>query len=309
MTRYDRYSAFYHVAKAGSFSKAAQGLYMTQPALSHAVKKLEEELGCRLFIRLARGVSLTPEGQALFDHVGQAYAWIERGERMVSAMQTLSRGEIRIGSSETLCRHFLLPQLARFHQEHPLIALHVLNGTSRQTLEWLQQGRIDFGLVNLPLPDRGIQIDPGPSLHDCFVIGDSQKLLVESPLSLDQLSQLPIICLESGSVSRDHLDSFFRAHGLLLTPEIELGDLDLVIEFAKSGLGVGVAAQEFLMPELAQGSLHQLLTEPPMPSRSIGLIRSRHMDASLAAQAFIHQWHWESPEISPRHLAPVGIDS
>ncbi len=285
-----RYQAFYHVARSGSFSRAAEQIYVSQPALSHAVKKLEEEVGCALLLRHARGVALTAEGQILYDHLTQAYRWIEDGERQVRDMKRLAGGEVRIGASEALCRHYLLPYLARFHRDYPGIHLHVTNGTSRETMGLLHRGFIDFGLVNLPLPEDGdarVRVEPGPLLYDCFVVSPDKRGWKRGAVSLAEVAEEPLILLEPGSVTRDYIDGVFRNQGIALRPEIELGSLDLVVDFARQGLGVGVAVRNFIESDLRAHTLYEVMIEPPLPPRRMGLIRHPDEAPSLAVAAFL----------------------
>ena len=105
------YKSFYYAAKSESLSKAAEVLYISQPALSRAIKQLEQALGCTLFFRTSKGVRLTPEGRLLFQHIEQAFNFINMGEQRIAETQALQTGEIRIGASDTLCKYYLIPYL------------------------------------------------------------------------------------------------------------------------------------------------------------------------------------------------------
>lgn len=154
----DWYRAFYEVAQTGSFSKAAERMYITQPAVSHAIKQLEDRLGGALFFRTSRGAKLTAEGEVLFKFVSQAHHFLENGTKKIAEMRNLMAGEVKIGAGDTLCRHYLLPYLESFHNEYPDVKIQVTNRTTRETVSLLKEGRIDFGIVNLPLEDRHLHI-------------------------------------------------------------------------------------------------------------------------------------------------------
>ncbi len=282
----DRYRIFYAVAEAGSLTRAADRLFLSQPAVSQSIKKLEKELG-ELLIRSARGIRLTPEGEVLFAHLKEAFRLIEAGEHHIHDMQRLNRGAIRIGASDTLCRHYLLPALEAFHREHPHIHLHVTNRTSQETLALLHAGKIDFGVVNLPVVDDRLVIYEGPHLQDCFVTGERHRFLSEAPVSAVELAQQPLLLLETGSVTRAHIDAYFQSHGLTVSPEIELGSIDLLVDFARIGLGVAAVIRNFVQQQLEDGELFEIVTEPTIPPRAIGLVASKDIPLSWAAQSLM----------------------
>lgn len=295
----DRYRIFHAVAQAGSLSQAAEKLFVSQSAISQSIKKLEQQMKTSLMIRTPRGIRLTPEGAVLFSYLDQALQIIDAGERHVADLQRLNRGEIRIGASDTLCRHYLLPALDRFHKEHPHIHLHVTNRTSQETVTLLENGQIDFGIVNLPVASNRITILEGPQIQDCFVVGEKYRDLANRVLSLDELAQFPILLLERGSVTRDRIDAFFLANGVALIPEIELGSIDLLIEFARIGLGISAVIGNFVQDDLAGKHLYEVRTNPALPTRPIGLIVSKDMPMSYAATALMERLRETRLDSSP----------
>ncbi len=111
MVNFELYKVFYLTAKSGSLSKAAKELYITQPSVSHSIKLLEDTLGLQLFARTSKGVELTKEGAVLFSYIEQAYNFISLAEEKLSELRNFSSGEIKIGGSDSLCKHYLLPFL------------------------------------------------------------------------------------------------------------------------------------------------------------------------------------------------------
>lgn len=281
----DRYQVFVIVAETGSLTQAGNRLYLSQPAVSQAMKKLEEEVGSPLLIRGSRGVRLTPEGEVLWHHLREAFDVIEAGERHVKAMQQLTRGEIRIGASDNLCRHYLLPRLAQFHEFHPDVHLQVTNRTSMETVELLRQGRVDFGVVNLPIEHNGLIVHAGPLLHDCFVVGERYRHLTDRTLTPAELVQYPVMVLEQGSVTRRRIDAFFETAHVPLDPEIELGSIDLLAAFARAGFGVSAVVREFFEDELKAQHLFPIALHPDPPPHRVGLIRRPGVPLSRAATA------------------------
>ena len=127
MSTYDYYRIFYHVAQQHSFTKAAEVLHNNQPNITRCMNNLETELGCHLFVRSNRGVSLTPEGQKLFNHVAIAFEQLELGEAELKRDQSLTSGLISIGVSENALRIMLLPKLEAFHNHYPHVRLKISN--------------------------------------------------------------------------------------------------------------------------------------------------------------------------------------
>ena len=147
MSTYDYYRIFYHVAQQHSFTKAAEVLHNNQPNITRCMNNLETELGCHLFVRSNRGVSLTPEGQKLFNHVAIAFEQLELGETELKRDQSLTSGLISIGVSENALRIMLLPKLEAFHNHYPHVRLKISNHSTPQAIASLESGLVDFAVV------------------------------------------------------------------------------------------------------------------------------------------------------------------
>ena len=151
MSTYDYYRIFYHVAQHHSFTKAAEVLHNNQPNITRCMNNLETELGCHLFVRSNRGVSLTPEGQKLFNHVAIAFEQLELGEAELKRDQSLTSGLISIGVSENALRIMLLSKLEAFHNHYPHVRLKISNHSTPQAIASLESGLVDFAIVTTPL--------------------------------------------------------------------------------------------------------------------------------------------------------------
>ena len=157
---FEYYKIFYHVAKASSISAAARELCISQPAVSQAIKALEQAIGIELFIRTKKGVSLTNAGELLYSHVAAGYESISLGEQQLSQLLHMETGEIRIGASDMTLQFYLLPYLEHFHQLYPGIKVHVTNAPTPSTINHLLSGNIDFGIAvsytHLTLPTNSL---------------------------------------------------------------------------------------------------------------------------------------------------------
>lgn len=219
------YKFFYYAAKCGSITQAAEALSVTQPAVSQALRTLAKSLGTDLFVRNGKGVHLTPAGEILFDYVKRGYEEIETGERKVLEMINMETGEIRIGASDMTLQFYLLPYLQRFHERYPGIRLNVTNGPTPETMHYLSEGRIDFGLVTTPLSRRkGFHSIAVRQIQDVFVAGTRFRKLKGEVLPWSRLRELPVVCLEKNSSTRRYVDDFLMARGAAIHPGDRTGD-------------------------------------------------------------------------------------
>lgn len=281
------YRVFYWTAKLGSLTKAAEKLHITQPAVSHTLKQLERGLGGQLFFRTTKGVTLTAEGEVLFNFVEQAMHFIEIGEKKIAEIQELSYGEINIGASDTLCKHFLLPHLEQFHKQYPEVRIRVTNRTTPETITLLKEGKIDFGVVNLPVFDAKIDFRTSSTQQDCLVGNQEYAALAAKPLPLEKLHHYPLLLLEPGGSTRNFLDEYAASNGITLSPEFELGSLDLLIQFAQSGFGLTFIVREYVTKELHTGKLFEIPLTPPIPERHVGIATLKSVPLSAASRRFL----------------------
>lgn len=283
----DAYRIFNVVSRNASFSRAAEELYMTQPAVSQAISKLEKELETHLFNRTPKGVTLTNEGKILHEYVNSALGMLDAGEEKILEFKQLSTGQLRIGVGDTISRHFLLPYLEVFHTRYPGIRLKVLNGTTSEILAFIKAGEADLGVCNLPIADEHIRVTPSKEVQDIFVCGEKYKNLTKKPISLQMLTKLPLIFLEKKANSRQFVERYLVEQGLAITPEFELGSHDLVLEFAKINLGVACVTKEFSQHYLETGLLYEVSLAEPIPKRSIGICYLKAVPLSRATKKFI----------------------
>ncbi len=278
------FKVFYYVAKAGSVTGAARELAVSQPAVSQAIRQLESQLGADLFCRAAKGVRLTREGQLLFSYVEKGYEQMELGLEKLMRLQNMEGGEIRIGASDMTLQYFLLPYLERFHEEYPDIKIAVTNAPTPETLLFLEEGKIDFGVVSTPLEEqKGLEIVSVREIEDVFVGGRRFIAYKNRTLDLQELEHLPMICLEKNTSTRSRMDEFLLQNGVRMQPEFELATSDMIVQFALRSLGVGCVVRDFAAEYLESGVLFALRFNKIVPKREICVVRSGKMPLSVAA--------------------------
>ena len=282
------YHVFHEVAQTGSMTRAAERLYVSQPAVSKIIRLMEERLGFPLFVRLHKGVELTAEGQALFRHVDEAMMRLRAGERLAERIRTLDEGGVRVGISHTLCRHWFLPWLRLFHTRHPHLRIQVFNRTSPETLRMLHAGELDFGIVSQPEDIGNLQFVVLDHIEDIFVT-NRRDLVPAFPLPLRELISYPLMLLEPENTSRQQLERHFAKQGIPLRAEIEISSMDFLIEFAKIGLGIAAVVRSFVREELERGDLFEIPVVPSPGERAIGILLNPEWPLSAAAQAFVRE--------------------
>ena len=284
----DLYKVFYTVARLQSITRAAEELFISQPAVSQSVARLEQTLGCRLFVRTPRGMRLTGEGETLFRYVSAGMEQLALGEKKLAERLNLDSGEICVGASDMTLQFFLLPHLERFHLLYPGVKIQVTNGPSPETIRLLEQGAIDFGVVTLPVEGGDdLTLTPVGRVRDIFVAGPKFSALARGTQRLSVLAQQPLICLEPNSSTRRYLDGVFAAAGLTLTPEFELATSDLIVRFAQRNLGIGCVVEAFAKEAIAAGQVLPLHLDTPSPPRDICIARSG-APLSRAAERLLH---------------------
>lgn len=283
------YKIFYYVAGAGSFTKAGEELCISQPAVSQSIKLLEESLGTRLFMRIPKGVKLTPEGEVLYSYVKRGYDYIKLGEKQFQKMLDLEHGEIRIGASDMTLQFYLLPYLEHFHERYPGIKVSVTNAPTPSTLSYLYEGRIDFGVVSEPFQLKsGVQYKRVRMIRDIFIAGSKFKSLLGKTMEYKDLENLPIISLEQNTSStRKYIDEFLNNKGVILNPEFELSTSDMIVKFSMRNLGIGCVVQDFAKVALETGKIFELEFKDKIPERNICVITSKQNPISKAAQELL----------------------
>lgn len=282
------YYIFNCVAEAGNISRAAKQLYISQPAVSKSIQSLEDNLGVILFIRSSRGVKLTEEGQLLYEYTKNAFDILSHGEASLKHVHDLGIGQLRIGASTTLCKYLLLPYLNGFVKEHPHIKITIHNQSTSHTMKLLENNALDVGLVAGPGNDAFHFHSLGP-IEDIFVATRAylDNLMLREN-SGDIFSCANIMLLDEGNVSRKYIDDYFKMHQIEPKQILEISTMDLLIEFAKTSLGVACVIKEFVRKELEDGSLIRIPLQAPVQKREVGFSYSKNAFLSDSMHKFMN---------------------
>lgn len=282
------YKIFYYTAKYGSLTAAAAELSISQPAVSQALKQLENALSAKLFVRASRGIRLTMEGEVLYEYVKEGYEQIMAGERKLASMLQLEYGELKIGASDMTLKYYLLPFLQKFHEQFPGIKVTVMNAPTPETLKLLRQGKIDFGVVSTPsCREPEFHVMPVREIEDVFVAGRKFIQYKNRMLDFKELERLPIISLEGNTSTKAYIDAFLKQNGVELHPEFELATSDMIVQFALRSLGVGSVVRDFAAEYLEDGTLFELRFNKMIPKREICIVTDAGGPLSKAAEELL----------------------
>lgn len=282
------YKVFYHVGQLGSITLAAEKLCISQPAVSQAIRQLEQALEAKLFLRTSKGVRLTREGELLYSYVKTGLDTIWHGENMLRRMQDLDAGEVRIGASDMTLQFYLLPFLERFHERYPKVKVTVSNGPTPETLGFLYNGTIDFGVVSSPFDARpGVAVTCVKQIRNTFVAGERFKELKGKQLDYGILKELPCIFLEKNTSTRRFMDDYLGKLKITVEPEFELATSDMIVQFAMRNLGIGCVMAEFAEKEVKEGRLFELEFAQKMPERQFCIITDERNPMSPAGSRLL----------------------
>lgn len=288
MISYDYYRIFYYVGTFKSFTQAAKVLGSNQPNVSRAMNHLEESLGCKLMQRGKRGITLTQNGQRLYEHVIIAFEQLELGEKELDQDMNLESGQVNIAASENALRLVLLPVLHDFKNKYPDISIRISNHATPKAIKTLQNGFADFALVTTPLIIREpLTMDPLFNFKEIPIVGPGYKHLTQSPMSLKELNRYPIISVGRDTGTRELYVQYFLNHQLTFQPELEASSTDQILPMVENDLGVGFYPEALAADAIERGLVHRVPLLEPIPDRTFCLVIDRSRNLSTAAARLI----------------------
>lgn len=282
------YKVFYTVATVGNITKAAEQLYISQPAVTKSIKQLENSLGGALFTRTKKGVILTEEGKVLLEYVKNILDEAKNAANKFNSLIKLEEGKIHIGASATVSKHFLMPYIEKFHKLYPNIDIEITNELTNNLVKDLRNGYIDLLVTNLPMKENNdLNIQTCTKLHDLFACSYKYLEKNDKNFELNELLKYKIICQKCPSTTREFLNNYMQENCIDFKPDIEIVSYNLVVDFIKAGFGIGYVTKEFIKEELNKKELYEIKVTPNIPTRELGIITLKNNTLSYAASKFI----------------------
>ncbi len=284
---YDYYRIFYFVAKYGSFTQAAHVLMDNQPNVTRAIKNLENELGCALFLRTNKGATLTPDGEKLLEYVSKAVDLLHEGEDALTSGQGLEKGTVTVSVSETAMHGLMLPVLHNFHRMYPGIKIRITNYSTPQAIASLSSGIADLAVVTSPTgASKPLQETRIKTFSEVLVCGPEFSDMKYKHLSFEDLKTYPFISLGKGTKTYEFYNKLFAKEDLVLSPDMESASTDQTLTMVKHNLGLGFLPDIIARPAIERGEILELKLDEQIPKRYICLLKNTENSLSLAAKEF-----------------------
>lgn len=282
------YRSFYYVARLHSITKAADALFLSQPAITRSIKLLESHLGCRLFVRTSKGMQLTHEGDVLFTHVSKAFDSLIAGEHELAVASSFGDGKLEIGATETALHHFLLPKIEAFRNIRPNVYIHVTGSSTPETLRMIREGSADLAVAVSPVaPVEGITCKRLQSFHDIFIAGDKYSDLKNRSLSAQEISNYSITTVEKGTSARSHIDKWFEEQGIIFNPAFSVRTTTAVLPFVERNLSIGIVPSMFADSLIEQDKVFRVEMTKPIPPRDILLMHKDSPNMPVICREFV----------------------
>jgi DNA-binding transcriptional LysR family regulator len=274
------------IARHQSFSRAAQALHLSQPAVSHHIRHLERELGQRLLERVGKRAFPTAAGEVLLAHAARAFAELEAARQSLQERRGVVAGRLRVGTGATASTYLLPPLLGRLRARHPDLELVIVTGNSAEMAAAVTAADLDVAVVTLPVRGRAVLVTPlllDPLVAIAPPLASWRR---RRPLAAADLAREPLILYERGGTIRRVIDDWFRRSGATPRVVMDLGNGEAIKKLVAAGLGLSLVPAMSVRAEVGAGELAALPLAPPL-GRRLGVIRRRDRLPSPALRVFL----------------------
>lgn len=295
-----RLQVFYTVARLLSFTKAAEELHMTQPAVTFQVRQLEEQFNTRLFDRTHNRISLTEAGKKVYEcgeRIFEIYAEMDNSVRQLTGDIS---GVLILGASTTIAEYMLPVLLGDFKAEHPDVTVRLKVANTDGIVSQVENNAIDLGVVEAPVTNKNLVVEECSRDQLVVIVQPGHELAGESVVPLKRLADFPFICREEGSGTREVMLESMHKSGMEpneLKVSMELGSLEAIKGAVEAGMGISVISYATIQKELKLGTLVAVKTDPPI-NRPFSFVhqkqkfRMRAMDELLSfARNYCKSYH------------------
>ncbi|HYH00110.1 MAG TPA: LysR family transcriptional regulator [Terriglobales bacterium] len=283
---FDQLSTFVEVAALGNFSRAAEKVLRSQPAVSAQIRQLEQEYGEKLFDRTKKSVRLTPAGELFLEYVQRMLALRDESLRAIADSGKVTRGVLSIGANETTFLYVLPELLSQYHRRHPKVRISVYRNFSHKVLEKVEDGAIQMGVVTIPVKSPSLEVIPLFRDPLIWIADPEHPLASKKKIKLAELAEQELILHKVGSLRR-LMEKQLRPFRPQLRVTMELTSTEMVKKFVAAGLGISLISEKFAEEDIRENKLVPLHVEAEPAWRELGLVFHREHSLSHAAEAFI----------------------
>ena len=279
--------AFASLARTGSFTLAAKELHLTQSAISHSMKALEREVGCRVLDKLGKKVVLTEAGEALLVHVERILGEMALARAELDQLGKWGQSRLRLGASSTACQHILPTVLREFRESFPQCVISIEPGDTPEMIAALRDRRIDLAVNLEPKRDEPLSFRPLFTDELSFLLSPLHPWARAGKVERSQIAKQHYILYGKRSYTAGMIDEYFREEDIVLYSSIDLGSMEAIKELVKLGLGVSILATWTCRKEIEERSLVSLPLGKRKLRRRWGVLHWRGRRLSLAEETFI----------------------
>lgn len=273
MINLELYKIFYVVAIEKNVTKASGKLGISQPAVTKHIKNLEYQIGSPLFIRTKKGVVLNEYGEKIFLKVKNALALLNECENEINESKKLNKGYIKIGTSSSLARKYLLPHLKVFHELYPNITIDILTNPTIELIRDLKNGNIDLIISKFPKTiDLDLEYIKLGDTKYIFVAGEKYKSLKNRKINIKDLIKYPMLFQKKGTNSRMSIDRYLKENNIMVEPKINVGSSNLLIDLVSIGYGFGYCTELYAKEKIKMGKIFKIDVYPSLEKVDFGLI-------------------------------------
>jgi DNA-binding transcriptional LysR family regulator len=279
--------AFCVLARTGSFTQTARELHLTQSGISHSMRALEADSGCRLLDRLGKKVALTQAGEQLLKHAEKILSEMDAARASLSQLGKWGKGRLRLGGTTTVCQYIVPPVLREFKESFPDHAISLEPGDTPELITSLLRHRIDLALSLEPEGEPQLEFHPlfTDELH--FIVSALHPWAQSRRVGREEIPRQNYILYSKRSITFRLIEDYFRREQMVLNTVLEVGSMDATKELVKLGLGISILAPWIARKEIEEGSLVALPLGRRKLQRHWGILHWRGRRLNLAEETFI----------------------
>jgi len=283
---FDHLITFVEIAKQGSFSRAGQKLFRSQPAVSAQIRQLEQEYGQKLFDRVGKTVQLTAAGEVLLEYAGKLLTLRNESLRAVADQASTPRGTLAVGANEATCLYVLPDIFARYNQHYPRVQISIYRNFSHKVIEKIEDGTVDVGIVTLPVKSPSLRVHSIFRDRIMLMTSLTNPLAKHKTVTTAEIAEQPQIYPKTGFM-RQVLDKQFRPYRSRLHISMELPSVGMIKRFVVAGLGVSLISESFVRDEIRAGKAKLIPVSDMDVWRELGLVYRRDRTLPRSASAFV----------------------
>ena len=274
------------VASHGSFSRAAEGLHLSQPAVSLHIRQLEERAGLPLLERVGKRAFATRAGEILLEHAGRALGELEAARQALERLRGVVAGRLRLGTGATASTYLLPPLLRRLRARYPALELVVVTGNAAEIAAAVAGNHLDLGIVTLPVTGRALAVSPLCVDRLLAIAPPGREWRGRRSITAPELARHPLILYERGGTIRRVIEEWFQRGRVAPRVAMELGNAEAIKKLVEAGLGLSVSSAMAVRAEVRAGTLVAIALEPAL-SRRLGVVRRRDKPESPALHVLL----------------------